>query len=601
MSVLLAMAVMMLALFLYAEDVYGVSEADGLGWLRSFYRYASAALATPVMLLCGWPLARHAFARLKNGAWSMSALIVVGATAAYGLSVLHLFTASSAVYFDSAVAALVLATLGRYLEATARSEAARRVAPDSAALGAYALADGRTVMAARIEVGAVVRVEADRRVPVDLELLEGPVDVDTGILTGESMPTTLAAGAFVPSGAVPLDRALEGRALADSRSSTLECLGALANRLTVEPSPSSRLADRLATILTPLVIVLALGALAYGASARSVGEGVQAALAVVLVACPCTYAISTPLIQWLTLQRLLARGVLFRSADALERLANVHVVAFDKTGTLTSSQLSVTSAETSADAWQVRAWVGALEAETRHPIGRALLAWSVPVVPASLTSRRIVIGSGVEGVDTAGRRLFIRADGEGDVVLEVDDSIVARFEIAERAREGGGEAVAGLGALGVQTTILTGDAPERASRVAEALGLDYEASLSPEQKLDWVRRHGARAAMVGDGINDVPALAATVGITLPGGSELSSGLASVKLLSTDLALIPMAIAEARDTMKTVRRMLFFATSYNLVFLAIAASGHLRPVFAGISMLVSSLVTIGVASAKRGAA
>ncbi|MEQ9503995.1 MAG: HAD-IC family P-type ATPase [Deltaproteobacteria bacterium] len=598
MSVLLSMAVMMLALFLYAEDVYGVSEADGLAWLRSFYRYASAVLATPVMILCGLPLARHALSRVLKGAWSMTALIVIGSGAAYALSVGHLVTGASAVYFDSAVAALVLATLGRYLESTARSQAARLVAPESAALGAYDLVGGGTVMAARIEAGAVLRVPADRKVPVDLELLEGPVDVDTGILSGESMPRTLEVGAFVPSGAVPLDRALVGRALATSRDSTLERLGALASRLSCEPSPSSRLADRLATILTPLVVVLAGSALAYGAATRGWGDGVQAALAVVLVACPCTYAISTPLIQWLTLERLLGRGVLFRSADALERLANVEVVAFDKTGTLTAAQLAVTDVRSDADLVDVRALVAALERDTKHPVGRALLAWSLPVLPADLTDHRIVIGKGVEGVDAAGRTVRVRALGE-DVVLEIDDAVVARFTVEERPREQAAEAVARLGALGVEATILTGDVAPRAQRVAEAVGLRYEASQSPEDKLAWVQRYGGRVAMVGDGVNDVPALAATVGITLPGGSELSSSLASVKLMSTDLSLVPVAIEAARDTMRTVRRMLIFATTYNVVFLAIAASGHLRPVFAGVSMLVSSLVTIGVASSKGG--
>lgn len=591
-GLLLTMSVMMLSLFLYAEDIYGEAAAADLGWMRAFYRYASAFLATPVLALCGLPLTRHALSRLREGRLSMSALIALGAFAAYGLSIANLAIGRDAIYFDSATAALVLATLGRYLEATARTHAAGLVASRASSLGSYDVEGRGSLPAAQLVRGMQLRVPAETTVPVDLRLLEGPVEIDAGILSGESRPKTMNAGDVVPSGAVPVDTAAIGVATADANLSTLERLSALAKSLGERPSELLRIADRFAAFLTPVVWAIAIATFTLWTITAGVEVGVSNALAVVLVACPCTYAIAAPLVHWLALRRSLADGATIRSAEALEQLARVDLVAFDKTGTLTRPDLTVSAVELLEAENEVRRLVAALEAETRHPVGRALLAWAGDDA-APLTDRRQIVGVGVEGTDADGRRHRLARTDDERIALTRDDEVLARFTVAEETREEAKEALEALASLGVETKILTGDAAGRAERVAKKLDLPFAAELSPAQKVERIGdRH---AAMVGDGLNDAPALAKAVGIAMPLGTDLSRGISQVVLQHDDLRLVPFVLELARNATVTTRRLLTYATAYNVVFIAMAAGGLLRPVWAGVSMLISSLLTLAVAA------
>jgi heavy metal translocating P-type ATPase len=603
-ALVLSMLVMMLALFLYAEDVYGASGDTELAWMRSAYRIASAVLATPVMLLAGVPLLRGAWRRLRGGRLSMEALIAAGAFAAYGLSIGSLLSSGTRIYFDSATTAVVLATLGRYLEARARSGASQRLGPALEEVrrpSRIRTPDGieRDVSPAEIEPGSTVIVAVDRMAPVDLRLERDAAEVSLAVVTGESAPVSLARGDLVPAGAVPISEGLDGVALRSARSSTLERLAELSRALREERSDLIRWADELASGLTPLVAIIALSVLGYWTYASGIEHGVVTALAVVLVACPCTYAIATPLVHWLSLRRALAKGVLIRSAEVLESAAKVRRIAFDKTGTLTDSELEARPIAGSVGG-EVSSIVRALERDSTHPVARALLELAGDHPPAELLERRFVPGRGVEGIDLESRRLTLgptRDDAGGAIVLERDGAVLARFELRERVRAEALEAKRALSEIGVKTIVLSGDHPARVARVASLLGLEYLANLRPEEKIARLRELGGETAMVGDGINDAPALAgAHLSIAVGGATPLAAGLADITLLEADLRLVPFTLALARSSVRTVKRLLVFSTAYNAIFIALAASGALRPVWAGLSMLVSSLVVLGFALA-----
>ncbi|MEJ7734312.1 MAG: HAD-IC family P-type ATPase [Polyangiaceae bacterium] len=602
-TLVLSMIVMMLSLFLYAEDVFVDAAGDReLAWMRTGYRWASLCLATPVLVLAGGPLLRRALAELSAGRLSMDALIVSGASAAFALSTWHVLGDRGGIYLDSATAALVLATFGRYLEAVARSRASRALGPllEVSRSSAYRLADDgskRTVAAAEIAVGMRIEVPAEQVVPADLALDAEAAEVDLAVLTGESRPVVLARGDTVPAGAVAVGASIVGWALRPAHDSALERLATLARGLTARSSPTLRWADRFATVLVPAAGLLAAATFVYWSLSATLEKGVVTALAVVLVACPCSYAIASPLVHWITLRTAFARGVLVRSPDVLEALAHARTVAFDKTGTLSGTELAVTSEFLAPGMGreEIMGLVCSLEGDATHPIARALRRVAGDATPAPLTSRRYVPGSGALGTDRGGRALVLGRGPEGTIVLERDGAELARFELAETLRPEAPAAVDELRRQGLRVVILSGDAPDRVARAAEALRVDGSAGLGPTDKLASLRALGDHVVMVGDGLNDVPALAGrATSFTLGEAAPLAKGVAQVTLLEPDLRLVPWTIAKARHAVRLVKWLIAGSTVYNVVFVALAASGALIPVFAGLSMLLSSLIALAFA-------
>ncbi|HEX4803556.1 MAG TPA: heavy metal translocating P-type ATPase, partial [Myxococcaceae bacterium] len=607
---LLSMAVMMLSLFLYAEDVYGATDSVAMARLRELYRLAAAILCTPVIALCGAPLLRRALFAIRAGRLSMDLLVVTGAFAAYGLSLASLLRGESRVYFDSATSALVLSTLGSYLEASARANASQILAPSLARPGTAVLALDQNsgqfapLSTALIAPGARLRIALEQTMPVDAELVGAESEVNLAVLTGESTPRVLRPGDRIPAGAVPVSGSIECVALRSARESTLERLAELARQLRERSCAVQRWADRFATALVPAVWILAFGTLVFWTARGSLDRGVIIALAVVLAACPCTYGVTVPLTLWLALRRALEEGVLIRSASTLEELARVKTVAFDKTGTLTHTELSLDRVETlggcSPD--EAIALAASMEQGSPHPVARALVAAgkgkSVP-----LRARRFVPGEGVWAQLEDGGELFAGAprDREGArdvsarVLLYRNRRLIARFFLRERLRAEAQAAIAELAAQKVRALMLTGDRQSEAVDVAAALGLSTRAGLTAEQKVAHLESLGNDVAMVGDGLNDAPALAKLApSFAMGEGSELARGMSRVTLLRSDLRLVPWTLQLARRTLRVVHRSLVASTIYNLVFLGLAAAGAFRPVWAGLSMLTSSLLTLAIA-------
>ena len=313
-----------------------------------------------------------------------------------------------------------------------------------------------------------------------------------------------------------------------------------------------------------------------------------------------TALLAAPLVQWLALEKAMAHGAPIRSAQVLERLARVDAVAFDKTGTVTDGEVEVVQVELHADEALVRGLVWAMETGSKHPAGRALARWAGPQEGLHMVqARRFVVGQGVTARDADGSALAIGLRSEA-LALTRDGEVLASFSIREQVRPEAVEAVRRLAADGLRSSILTGDAESRAAIVGERLGVPFEARLSPTAKLARIQALGPSTAMVGDGSNDAPALAAAgPSFAVSGATDLAVGMADVVLLDTDLLAVPWVLETARRARRLVLRLLVGSTIYNVVFVALAASGQLVPVLAGVSMLGASLLTVGVASTVGG--
>jgi len=606
LCLLLSMAVMMLSLFLYAEDVYGATDSLAMARLRDLYRVMAAILSTPVVLLCGVPLLRRALARIKQRQLSMDLLVGAGAFAAYGLSMLSIAKHGSRVYFDSATSALMLSTLGRYLEAVARARASQLLGSSLARAGRPTLAfdpdsgEFQPRAPGLIVPGTRLRIDVEQALPVDAELVGSAAEVNLAVLSGEAAPLLLHPGERIPAGAIPVSGPIECVAESSVRDSTLERLAEMARRLRERASSLQRWADRFAAVLAPLVWILAVLTLAHWWSVSSLEQGVVTALAVVLAACPCTYGIIVPLTLWLALRRALEQGVLLRDASALEQLAHVECVAFDKTGTLTT-RLALARVEVfGAAVDEVLAIAASMEQGSPHPIAQALVRAAAGARSIEVCERRFMAGKGVSAKLPNGDGLFLGVPEQGSdaeaarCVLSRNGTLVGKFYLAETIRSEAEPALQALRVLGVRPVILTGDREPGARSVARTLNVPVIAQLSAAQKARWLDRLGKQVAMVGDGLNDAPALAKAPSFAIGEGSDLARGMSRVTLLRSDLRLVPWTLALARRTLRTVRRCLAVSTVYNLSFLALAATGALKPVWAGLSMLTSSLLTLGMA-------
>lgn len=622
-SLLLSMSVMMLSLFLFAEDVYPPDSS--MRWLRSAYRIASALLATPVVLLLGFPLCKRSLEELRKGRLSMELFVGLGALSAYALSLLAVFRDKGGVYFDSATSALLLATLGRYLEASARAKASRLLGPTLKLVGEPVEVLGHGLLAASaIEPGMRFSVRLEQAVPVDAEVLTRPVEVNLGVVTGTAGAVLLKPGERVPAGAIPVSGPMEAIALRRARESTLEQLAALAKNLKDRPCRLQRVADVFAAALLPIVLILATISLIAHGLQSSPAHGIEAALAVVLAACPCTYGVATPLVLWLALRKALEHGVCIRNANVLEELASIRKVAFDKTGTLTKASLELLSVKVNPgeaiEQAELIALAAAMEGQSRHPIAsafRSALAaqkdFASELKIIKIENLHHEVGKGLNGIDGEGRAIVLGSadylsehhialsedllkntaeDGSPRVHLARAGKWLASFSIGECLRDEAKEALSQLKAQGIESLMITGDSEAGAQAIAGELGIEARAGLRADQKVGVLSELGSHVAMVGDGLNDAPALAGTrPSFAMEEGTGLSRAMSQISLQKADLRLVPWTIELARHTLRIARRNLVASTLYNLVFLTLAALGILRPVWAGISMLTSSLLVL----------
>ncbi len=562
-------------------------------------------------------------------------LIVIGVLAAYLLSVLHTLRGDGSLYYDTAAMVLVIVTLGSYLEAGAKRRAATAAGRLLAILpGKVRVQRNGTIHQLpphQVRPGDLVQVRPGDTLPVDGMVDEGRSRIDESSLTGESAARTVESGEIVLAGTVALDGQLWLRAQQVGDDTVL----ALMERSLIEARgqrpPSQRLADRIAAFFVPLVVVLALGALGVHASQGQTATGLLTALSVLLISCPCALGLAAPLACWHGLRRAAENGILIDSAATLERVAAIDHLVFDKTGTLTQPEpiLDEIALAPSVTLHQALTWASGLESASTHPIARSLLelASSHGIVPPRPLGATAVPGRGVKGTldgrllrlgslrwakarglaqdprvrdePSASGAVYLMADAPTEDGLKTEECVLARFELTEALRHDARRVVTELRELGVEVSILSGDQAAPTRRVAETLEVEATPELLPADKvsrLTAARRAGGCWAMVGDGINDAPVLAAAdIGIAIGSASDLAARSGNIRLLSDRLDGVSTLLRIGRDTRRRIRSNLLWAFSFNSVGIGLALTGWLTPVFAAAAMVLSSLTVVRISS------
>jgi heavy metal translocating P-type ATPase len=594
----------------------------------------SAALAIPVVFWSGWPFLSSAWRNARRRTANMDTLVALGSVSALVFSFVQIARGNEAnLYLDTAVMIVTLILVGRLLELRARRRAgaAIRRLVELAPSTATVLRDGRPVELPieAVRTGMHVLVRPGERIPVDGTVTEGWSAIDESMLTGEPVPVDRHVGDEVWGGTVNGPGAITIAATGVGADSALARITRLVAQAQAGKASVQRLADRVSAVFVPLVLVLAALTLLGWVAAGNPVRGMEAAMSVLLIACPCALGLATPAAIMVGTGRGSELGVLVKGPEILERSSHVDVVAFDKTGTLTRGQLSVTRFETApahdGDHARVLELVAAAEARSEHPVGRAIVRHAVEHAPGFLdrsatdTSARPGAGlvARVDGHDVlVGTRELLREHGveapafddeasatDSSVLVAIDGAYAARAWLRDELREEARATVAALQQRGIECVLLSGDRTEVATAVGAELGIDrVVAEVRPQDKVATVhelQQGGRLVAMVGDGLNDGAALAAAdIGIAIGSGTDVAIESADVVLLNPHLGGVATALDLARATLRTIRGNLAWAFSYNVVALPLAVAGMLTPVIAAAAMASSSLLVLANALRLR---
>ena len=617
------------------------------GWIQ-------LALATPVQFWLGARFYRAGWKALKAGSGNMDLLVALGTSAGYGLSLVQLLrfgNQSMQLYFEASAVVITLVLLGKWMETRAKRQtteaiqALNALRPETARVRRDGI--DTEVSVTQVRVGDLVVVRPGERLPVDGQVLEGSSDVDESLITGESLPVARHEGDKVTGGAVNGEGLLLLKTTAIGAESTLARIVRLVESAQAKKAPIQRLVDRVSAVFVPVVIVIALlTVLGWGLGTGDWEAAILNAVAVLVIACPCALGLATPTAIMVGTGAAAKRGILIKDAEALEVAHTVTLVAFDKTGTLTvgKPQLMavVPTASAGADTANQRAALlaasAAVQAGSEHPLASAVtnMARSEGLVIAAATGVRAVAGRGVAArVD--GRELRLGStrfmqELNVDVAPLADEaaawqargctvswlsevptsapeavskkpSLLGLLAFGDAPKASAAAAVTALQKLGIRSALITGDNAGSARSVAQAVGItDVHADVLPEHKADIVtqlKAGGARIAMVGDGINDAPALAiADVGIAMSTGTDVAMHTAGITLMRGDPSLVADAIDISRRTYAKIRQNLFWAFIYNVVGIPLAAFGLLSPVIAGAAMALSSVSVVSNALLLR---
>ncbi len=599
--------------------------ALGRGWMPN--GWVQLGLASVVQGWLGARFYRAGWAALRAGTGNMDLLVALGTSAAWGLSLWMLLGHGQGhgeaghLYFESGAVIIAFIRLGKYLEARARRatgsaiRALLELAPRTARrLDAAGLE--QQVPTAALAAGDRLVVRPGERIPADGEVLEGRSGVDESALTGESHAVEKDVGDSVSTGTIALDGRLVVQARAVGGETVLARVAQLVAAAQASRAPVQQLVDRVSAVFVPTIIGLAvLTLLGWLLASAGVEAAVLRAVAVLVIACPCALGLATPAAIMAGTGAAARAGILVRDAAAIERAQAVTLVAFDKTGTLTEGhpRLAATHLAEGTTLPQALGLAAALQAGSEHPLAKAVLAAAAPAGPVE--GFRALPGRGVSGT-VAGRALLLgspralaesgadpgtlaaaasaeSAQGRTLAWLLEGQRVLALLAFEDAPKPGAAAAVAALRGMGLKVAMLSGDSRAAAGAVAAGLGIeDVAAEVLPADKAAQVRAwqaRGERVAMVGDGVNDAPALAAAdLGIAMGTGTDIAIQAAAITLLRGDPALVPAAIEVTRRTLAKIRQNLGWAFAYNLVGVPLAAFGLLSPMVAGAAMALSSV-------------
>jgi Cu2+-exporting ATPase/Cu+-exporting ATPase len=590
-------------------------------------KYLLLFFSIPIMLVLGIPIAKSSLDSLRAGEVGTEALILIGAVAAFAISVKSTLAGVGEVYFETATMILTLFTLGRYIDSKAKARASESIKGLSSLVPNQViriLPDGakESVNADHIAIGDKVLLRPGERIPLDGMVVSGQGSVDESFLTGESKPVLKKEQMEVFAGSINLDGTLILEIRKPAEEFLVKKIEKLMEKIRANPSAINRISDRLAAWFIPVVATTGLTVFSYWTYKGEPYVGIMRMLAILLISCPCAFGIAAPLAIWRGLGLAAQKGAIIMGADFLEGLAKVKTVFFDKTGTLTTDTPAITAmiAGHGRGEDELLTIAAALDAHSTHPLAKSLVeeAHRRRLKPLEAFEIKNIPGSGIQGLVNGkqyhlGSRRWIKSlarepdpvllkteapagESSGMAFLLEEGKVTGAFIFSQALREGAAEALEAIQKMGIRTVILTGDDEKGALGIKDRLKPDaIKWRLFPADKAKEIRAEEKHkmTAMVGDGVNDAPALeAAHIGIAMGCGTELTRESAKVNLLGDDLRMIPFLINLSRMVRGKVMVNFIWAFSYNLIGSYLAITGVITPLFAVMAMILSSLMVIG---------
>ncbi|SFF85156.1 Cu+-exporting ATPase [Planifilum fulgidum] len=591
--------------------------------------YVQWLLATPVQFYAGWPFYRGAYKNLKNGSANMDVLVALGTSAAYFYSLYLLLTGGDAFYFETSAIIITLILLGKLLEAVAKgrtSEAIQKLM-GLRAKTAVVIRDGREreIPVEEVEKGDLIRVRPGEKIPVDGVVVEGRSAVDESMLTGESIPVDKQPGDEVIGATINKHGTLTFRATKVGKETALAQIIRVVEEAQGAKAPIQRLADRISGVFVPVVVLIAIGTFLLWYLALDPGNIERAILnltAVLVIACPCALGLATPTSIMVGTGKGAEVGILFKGGQHVENAHRIDTVVLDKTGTITKGEPEMTDVRPLGNRTEEELLRLAASAEkpSEHPLAQAIVrgarergieptaAENFQAVPgkgieAVVDGRRVLIGTRKwleeNGVDTAAAETAMETleeQGKTVMLVAADGKPAGWIAVADTVKPTSADAIRELKRMGLQVWMLTGDNERTARAIARQAGIEHiRAEVMPGDKAEEVKRlqaEGRKVAMVGDGINDAPALAvADIGMAIGTGTDVAIETADVTLMRGDLRAIPAAIRLSRLTMRNIKQNLFWAFFYNAVGIPVAAAGYLAPWLAAAAMAFSSVSVV----------
>jgi P-type Cu+ transporter len=568
------------------------------------WEWAALALATPVVLWSGWPFHRAALRNARHLAVTMDTLISIGTLAAWAWSTVVLVGGIDAeTYFEVGAVIVTLILVGRYLEERAKSRAgeAVRALLELGAKEARVLRNGQEMLVpiAELEVGDRFVVRPGEKIATDGVLEDGESAIDQSMLTGESVPVEVAPGAEIAGGTINTYGRLIVRATQVGAETALAQIARLVAEAQAGKAPVQRLADRVSAVFVPVVIGIALATLSgWLVFTGDAGEAFTAAVAVLIIACPCALGLATPTALMVGTGRGAQLGILIKGPEVLEETRRIGTIVLDKTGTVTEGRMQLVDVRplNGASRADVLRLAGALEDASEHPIAQAVASaakaeiGALPPVEAFVNRPGIGVVGRVEGHEVEVGRT------NGKITVSWDGLPRATLVVRDTVKPTSAEAIRELRELGLTPVLLTGDSEETADAVAREVGIERViAEVLPGEKAAEVRRlqgSGEVVAMVGDGVNDAPALVqADLGIAIGTGTDVAIEASDITLVSGDLRAAPDAIRLARRTLRTIKGNLFWAFAYNVAAIPLAVAGVLSPIIAAAAMAFSSVFVV----------